>query len=123
MAVAKYSALALIAFLVSPIMVMVMANQSYEVDWSIGVDFTDFATQNTFFAGDVLNFHYDSASHNLLIATDSDAFDQCQMTPNLGFYKSGNEALTLVEPGNYYFMCEYNCKSDGMKMSVYVNNM
>ncbi|XP_062001739.1 uclacyanin-2-like isoform X2 [Rosa rugosa] len=108
MAVAKYSALALIAFLV--IKVMVMANQSYEVDWSIGVDFTYFATQNTFFAGDVLT-------------TDGDAFDQCQMTPNLGFYNSGNEALTLVEPGNYYFMCEYNCKSDGMKMSVYVNNM
>ncbi|KAM5555077.1 uclacyanin-2-like [Rosa sericea] len=120
MAVAQYSALALIAFLVSPIMVMVMAN-SYEVDWATGVDFTDFATQNTFFAGDVLNFHYDSVHNNVVIATDGDEFDQCEMEPNLGYYQSGNEAFTLGEAGYYYFMCGYHCKSDGMKMSVFVN--
>ncbi|XP_061996539.1 basic blue protein-like [Rosa rugosa] len=123
MAVAQYSALALIAFLVSPIMVMVMVMaNSYEVDWSTEIASSGFAHENTFFAGDVLNFHYDKNYHNVVVATDSDAFEQCNMEPNLGFYTNGNEALTLVEAGYYYFMCEYNCESDGMKMSMYVYN-
>ncbi|KAL6126075.1 hypothetical protein ACLB2K_074126 [Fragaria x ananassa] len=118
MAVARYSALALLAFLVSPIMVMATP---YEVDWSVGVDFTAFATQNHFYAGDVLNFHYDRVHNNVVIATNGDEFDQCEMEPNLGYYQSGNEVFTLPEAGYYYFMCGYHCKSHGMRITVFVN--
>ncbi|KAM5555079.1 hypothetical protein ABKV19_023136 [Rosa sericea] len=118
MAVARYLALALTAFLVSPIMVMAT---TYDINWAAGIDYTGFVAQNTFYAGDVINFHWDIAYHNLIIATDGDAFDQCKNKPNLGHYTSGNEALTLGEAGYYYFMCGFDCKSNGMKMSVFVN--
>ena len=52
MAVARYSALALIAFLVSPIMVMAT---TYDIVWALGIDYTDFVEQNTFYAGDVIS--------------------------------------------------------------------
>ncbi|KAK9906240.1 hypothetical protein M0R45_034566 [Rubus argutus] len=116
---ARCLALALIAFLAPPPS-LVMAT-TYDLNWEAGVDYTAWVAQNTFFAGDVLNFHYDISLHNIIIATDGDAFDQCIMKPNLGRYSSGDEALTLDEAGNYYFMCGYDCKSNGMKMLVPVN--
>ncbi|KAL6130835.1 hypothetical protein ACLB2K_069213 [Fragaria x ananassa] len=118
MAVARYSALALIAFLVSPIMVMAT---TYDIVWALGIDYTDFVEQNTFYAGDVITFHYDVARDDVVIATDGGAFDQCMMEPKLGHYQSGNDALTLCEPKYHYFMCGHHCKSNGMKMSVFVN--
>lgn len=48
---ARCSALALIAFLVSPPS-LVMAT-SYDLNWEAGVDYTAWVAQNTFFDGDV----------------------------------------------------------------------
>lgn len=50
---ARCSALALIAFLVSPPS-LVMAT-SYDLNWEAGVDYTAWVAQNTFYAGDVLS--------------------------------------------------------------------
>ncbi|XP_050386107.1 basic blue protein-like [Argentina anserina] len=104
---------------------MVLAEQYIVGDsgWGTdGIDYNAWAASKTFYTGDVLIFHYDPTVHNVVVATDSDAFDNCVTQPNLGLYTTANDELYLNDPGNYYFMCEFQCNWDDMKMLVTVNN-
>ncbi|XP_004308436.1 PREDICTED: basic blue protein-like [Fragaria vesca subsp. vesca] len=118
------TALVVIAFLLVSLS-MVLADQYIvgDIGWGEqGVDYNAWAASNTFYTGDVLIFHYDPTSHNVVVATGSDTFDNCVTHPNLGIYTTANDELHLNDPGTYYFICEFQCGVDDMKMMVTVNN-
>ncbi|KAL6134754.1 hypothetical protein ACLB2K_066982 [Fragaria x ananassa] len=81
---------------------------------SPGFDYQAWSDSMRFWAGDELVFKYDPSSYNVVVAASQDDYDQCNLVPNLGVYSSGQDALILTSPGNYYFMCQGLCES-GMK--------
>ncbi|XP_061996273.1 stellacyanin-like [Rosa rugosa] len=122
---ARYSTASLglvIAFFVFPSMVL---SAQYWVGGGDGwgsweEDYMKWAAGETFHVGDVLIFSYDAKIHNLVVAANSDLYEQCNYTPNLGVYQSGIDSLTLPVAGTYYFFCSYHCHPFAMKFYINV---
>ncbi|PRQ57701.1 putative cupredoxin [Rosa chinensis] len=92
-----------------------------DIGWgTFGEDYMRWAASKNFHVGDVLIFSYDAKIHNLVVAANSDLYEQCNYTPNLGVYQSGFDSLTLPVAGTYYFFCSYHCHPFAMKFYINV---
>ncbi|KAL6126025.1 hypothetical protein ACLB2K_074076 [Fragaria x ananassa] len=83
-------------------------------------DYMNWAASKTFHVGDVLLFSYDAKIHDLVVAANSDLYEQCNPTPNSGVYQTGMESLTLPVAGTYYFFCSFHCHPFAMKFYINV---
>ncbi|XP_061999867.1 mavicyanin-like [Rosa rugosa] len=117
------AALAVIAlFAVFPSMEATQYVVGDDRGWSSNVDYYSWIADKTFHVGDSLVFIYPTMSrHNVLVAANSDAYDNCDAAPNYGIWTSGSDVFTLPTTGTYYFTCEYDCDF-GQKIKVEVNS-
>ncbi|CAA2945769.1 basic blue -like [Olea europaea subsp. europaea] len=89
--------------------------------WKLGVNYTQWAADKTFYVGDTLMFMYDKASHNVLKVNGSD-FQKCLTSNTTGLLSSGNDVITLAKPGKKWYICavEDHC-TKGMKLVINVS--
>ncbi|CAL4889604.1 unnamed protein product [Urochloa decumbens] len=87
--------------------------------WNLGVNYDDWArANNPIPAGDTLEFMYTAGDHTV-VQVDENAYNNCDVNNNIGFWDSGDDILQLGEPGNYFFICGTgNHCSQGMKLAV-----
>ncbi|KAL6124350.1 hypothetical protein ACLB2K_076863 [Fragaria x ananassa] len=79
------AALAVIAlFAVSPSMEATQYIVGDDQGWNSGVDYYSWMDGKTFHVGDSLVFNYVPGDHNVVVAANSDVYDKCATTPNLG---------------------------------------
>ncbi|PRQ57695.1 putative cupredoxin [Rosa chinensis] len=76
--------------------------------WSYNVDYYSWIVGKTFHVGDSL--------------ANSDVYDKCATTPNLGVWTSGSDVFTLPTTGTYYFLCEFHCDYSEQRIKVEVNS-
>ncbi|CAN6698079.1 unnamed protein product [Malus baccata var. baccata] len=88
--------------------------------WNSGVDYYAWVEGKTFHVGDSLVFNYNAGEHNVIVV-GANGYDQCLASPNSGAYYSGNDVLTFVAAGDFYFICEYHCDYSDQKVKVTVN--
>ncbi|KAK9910682.1 hypothetical protein M0R45_034634 [Rubus argutus] len=119
------SALAVIALFVVVFPSMVLATQYIVGDdqgWDSGVDYYSWMNGKTFHVGDSLVFNYDPSLHNVVVAANSDVYENCGTSPNFGIWDSGNDVFTLPTKGTYYFLCQYHCDYSDQSIAVVVKH-
>ncbi|CAL0305950.1 unnamed protein product [Lupinus luteus] len=87
--------------------------------WSLGNDFTTWASGKTFKVGDNLVFIYDS-SHQV-DQVDESGYKGCSASNSINNYQDGNSKVPLTTSGNVYFICPIpgHC-AGGMKLQLNV---
>ncbi|KAI5071501.1 hypothetical protein GOP47_0013752 [Adiantum capillus-veneris] len=87
--------------------------------WTLGVDYTTWASQSSFKTGDSLVFSYGEL-HSVLQVSESD-YKACITTNALSTGTGGNTVVKLENAQTYYFICGVasHCGS-GMQLSVTV---
>ncbi|MED6149281.1 hypothetical protein PIB30_060928 [Stylosanthes scabra] len=119
-----------IAMVASSFLILLLASPSvfatdYAVGdssgWSLGVDYTTWASGKTFKVGDTLTFNYDSSTHQLDEVSESD-YKSCSSSNAINTHNDGNTKITLSKAGSYYFLCPTvgHC-GGGMKLAVTVS--
>ncbi|GAB2252221.1 hypothetical protein Droror1_Dr00005068 [Drosera rotundifolia] len=92
--------------------------QTYTVDWTLGTDYSSWATKaiNT---GDTIVFNYDG-SHNVEVVDQSD-YTNCVSSNAIQTYSNGKSSITLTQSGPMYFICGFpgHC-SGGMQLQINV---
>ncbi|CAA0828101.1 Probable inactive patatin-like protein 9 [Striga hermonthica] len=92
------------------------------VGWTIiaNVDYNQWASSKTFKVGDTLVFEYDQAFHNVLQVSRSD-FHSCTPAAPMATYATGNDSITIHNPGHYYYICGFagHCQA-GQKVDIRV---
>ncbi|WCJ34360.1 Blue copper protein [Euphorbia peplus] len=114
---AVYAAL-LVCMVVSPCLATVyMVGDSS--GWSIGVDYSTWATDKTFNVGDTLVFNY-GGEYTVDEVSASD-YSTCIIGEPISSDSSGSTSIPLKTPGTHYFTCAANGYCGyGMKLAVYV---
>lgn len=111
----------LIAFL-SLACIHVLATQHIVGDssgWDVGVDYTAWASRNTFKTGDTLLFTY-SGVHSVVQVDEAD-YKPCSTANYISSSSSGRTVVNLDKAQTYYFMCGVTAHcQQGMKLSVAV---
>ncbi|KAM7520805.1 hypothetical protein LguiB_019767 [Lonicera macranthoides] len=87
--------------------------------WTLGVDYTTWASGKTFNVGDSLVFNYGS-SHNVDEVSESD-YSGCTVGNSITTDSSGATTIPLKTAGTHHFICGVvgHC-SGGMKLAVTV---
>ncbi|KAL1534272.1 blue copper protein-like [Salvia divinorum] len=85
--------------------------------WSMGSDYTNWATNKTFKVGDTLAFNY--ASGHTLDEVSKNDYDSCTTGNSITSDSSGATSVTLKTAGTHYYICGIpsHC-SGGMKLAV-----
>ncbi|KAK8519576.1 hypothetical protein V6N13_133470 [Hibiscus sabdariffa] len=85
--------------------------------WSFGV--STWTNGKSFKAGDVLEFKYDQAFHDVVVV-DKGAYDSCIVPPGAPKFQTGDDRVTLKK-GDNYFICGFpgHC-AGGMKIAATV---
>ncbi|KAG6409195.1 hypothetical protein SASPL_132229 [Salvia splendens] len=85
--------------------------------WSMGSDYTNWATDKTFKVGDTLVFNY-ASGHTLDEVSKSD-YESCTTGNSITSDSSGATSITLKAAGTHYYICGIpgHC-SGGMKLAV-----
>ncbi|XP_009797132.1 basic blue protein-like [Nicotiana tabacum] len=88
--------------------------------WSQSVDYSSWASGETFNVGDTLVFNYDG-SHGVDIVT-KDGYDNCNTANAIKSFTDGSTAITLASsPVDVYFVCpKLNHCATGMKLAIKV---
>ncbi|KAH9299513.1 hypothetical protein KI387_031195, partial [Taxus chinensis] len=88
--------------------------------WTLGRNYTAWASGKTFVVGDILVFNYASPAHNVLEVTKS-AYDSCQTSNPTQTHTGGTTNITLTTVGSKYFICGIpgHC-AGGMKLGITV---
>ncbi|XP_016485109.1 uclacyanin-3-like [Nicotiana tabacum] len=88
--------------------------------WSQSVDYSSWASGETFNVGDTLVFNYDG-SHGVDIVT-KDGYDNCNTTNAIKSFSDGSTTITLATtPVDVYFVCpKLNHCDTGMKLAIKV---
>ncbi|KAI3526744.1 hypothetical protein L1887_06006 [Cichorium endivia] len=90
--------------------------------WKIPVNssYSNWASSKKFRVGDILWFHYDPASHNV-VQVNRMGYRLCNISAPLKTYETGNDSFTIEGPGHYYFICSFpgHCRG-GQKLDVRV---
>nr|ACG34757.1 blue copper protein precursor [Zea mays] len=86
-----------------------------------GVDYSSWASRNTFVVGDTLVFNYVSKAHTVTEVSKA-GYDACSGANALSDDDTGSTTITLQTPGTHYFICNVpgHCAS-GMKLAVAVS--
>lgn len=89
--------------------------------WSLGVDYTTWASTKTFNVGDSLVFNY-GMSHSVSEVTSAE-YISCSLSNALSVDRSGATTITLKTPGVHYFVCGApgHCGA-GQKLAVTVSH-
>lgn len=89
--------------------------------WTIGVDYTTWASGNTFKVGDSLVFNYAKGLHTVAEVSAAD-YLACATANALGSDSSGATTVPLKTAGKHYFICTItgHC-AGGMKLEVTVS--
>ncbi|CAM0912067.1 unnamed protein product [Alopecurus aequalis] len=83
--------------------------------WTVGPDYSTWATGKTFMAGDKLVFNYPSQAHTVTEVTKAD-YDACSSSTN--GENSGTTTKTL-EAGDHYYICTIGTHcTNGMKLAI-----
>ncbi|KAL5698025.1 hypothetical protein ACHQM5_029114 [Ranunculus cassubicifolius] len=87
--------------------------------WVMGVDYSTWASGNTFAVGDTLVFNY-GTGHTVNEVSASD-YSSCSAGNSISSDSSGLTTVALKTPGTHYFLCAVpgHC-AGGMKLSVTV---
>ncbi|EER97285.1 hypothetical protein SORBI_3002G316400 [Sorghum bicolor] len=86
--------------------------------WTLGFDYAAWAESKHFTVGDTLAFKYASSFHNVAEVSGPD-FKACNKAGAASVWNSGDDLLSLDEPGRRWFICTVgsHCKL-GMKLNV-----
>ncbi|XP_077210094.1 cupredoxin superfamily protein [Tasmannia lanceolata] len=92
-----------------------------EDGWTAGVDYAAWANGKKFFVGDVLVFNYAKGAHTV-VKVNGTGFSACQTSPNSGVFTSGNDKITLLTPGNKWYICgvSNHCSYYNQKLKITV---
>ncbi|XP_026410001.1 mavicyanin-like [Papaver somniferum] len=106
-----FSSKALVFFLVAMMAAASSMAATYRVGdtagWSImgDVDYNEWASSMTFYAGDILRFIYRPDLNNVLQVTSSD-YESCTVTSPLATYLTGDDFIPILgDDDHYYFIC------------------
>ncbi|CAH9112397.1 unnamed protein product [Cuscuta europaea] len=89
--------------------------------WNVGgVDYHEWASHKVFHVGDTFSFEYNPHEHNVLRVSRED-YHSCKTTSPIATYTSGNDSITIMGPGHYYYICgfEGHCQA-GQKIDIRV---
>ncbi|KAK6942470.1 Phytocyanin domain [Dillenia turbinata] len=89
--------------------------------WTTNFDYQAWAKDKVFMVGDKLIFQYTSGKHNVF-KVNGTGFQDCIVPPANESFNSGNDTITLLTPGNKWYICGVgkHCANLGMKLSINV---
>ncbi|KAF8659331.1 hypothetical protein HU200_058533 [Digitaria exilis] len=89
--------------------------------WDTGVDYAAWASGKKFKVGDMLEFRYLQAEHDVVVV-DAQGYADCLAPDNAPALNSGDDHVVLGQAGQFFFICdaEGHCDS-GMKLAVNVH--
>ncbi|KAJ4842472.1 hypothetical protein Tsubulata_001827 [Turnera subulata] len=88
--------------------------------WAPHVNFTQWATNQTFYVGDWLYFGFDRYRYNVLEVNKS-SYENCYERNFMkNITRGGRDVFNLTEAKPYYFICGHGYCFQGMKVAVYV---
>ncbi|GLJ58727.1 hypothetical protein SUGI_1497060 [Cryptomeria japonica] len=92
-----------------------------EKGWTVGFDYQAWAQNKQFYVGNALVFNYPQGDHNVIMAVNASAFENCLHQPNWGILESGADSLFLTAPGDMWFFCgvQEHCEM-GQKLKITV---
>ncbi|XP_047265899.1 lamin-like protein [Capsicum annuum] len=88
--------------------------------WNPGINYTLWANNQTFYAGDYISFRYKKTEYNVFLVNET-GYDNCTIEGALGNWTSGKDFIMLNETERYYFICGTGGCLNGMKVSVVVH--
>ncbi|MCO5599020.1 hypothetical protein L7F22_053119 [Adiantum nelumboides] len=99
----------LVLLLLESLSVMSARGATYRVGgdkgWVVGlVNYTEWAANYTFYAGDALVFLYEPEVHTVL-AVDKSGYEECSTGSAKASYEDGNTSIELRQAGSYFFIC------------------
>ncbi|XP_006349763.1 mavicyanin-like [Solanum tuberosum] len=94
-----------------------------DAGWTFGsanVNYRIWAATKKFQVGDILVFVYDKTQNNVLRVSLHD-YHNCNAANPIRSYSSGNDSITIMGPGHYYYICGFpgHCLT-GQKVDVRV---
>ncbi|XP_059290373.1 mavicyanin-like [Lycium ferocissimum] len=75
------------------------------VGWTFNYNYEQWASSKNFQLGDVLVFNYNPQLHNVR-QVNKTSFDSCTDHDPVASFYTGSDSLTLMTPGEYYFLCD-----------------
>ncbi|ESQ51231.1 hypothetical protein EUTSA_v10017601mg [Eutrema salsugineum] len=90
--------------------------------WTAKADtYYDWAQRNEFDVGDSLLFEYDRNFNDVTQVSSALAYDSCDSSSPKAVYNTGNDTVTLKEPGYHYFISSNHAQCvAGQKLEVLV---
>ncbi|XP_020582128.1 basic blue protein-like [Phalaenopsis equestris] len=88
--------------------------------WDLNV-ITNWAKGKTFNAGDILEFKYNTAEHNVVVLKRRQDFENCNVASGSKIYDTGRDPIKLKRGYNYFICSKYNHCGGGLKMKIYAN--
>ncbi|ESQ51229.1 hypothetical protein EUTSA_v10017521mg, partial [Eutrema salsugineum] len=90
--------------------------------WTTKADtYYDWAQRNEFDVGDSLLFQYDRNVNDVTQVSSALAYDSCDSSSPKAVYNTGNDTVTLKEPGYHYFISSNHAQCvAGQKLEVLV---
>jgi len=83
--------------------------------WTVGPNYSTWASGKTFVAGDKLVFNYASQAHTVTEVTKSE-YDACSSTAN---GETGGTTTTTLKAGDQYYICTVGAHcTNGMKLAI-----
>ncbi|GFY93484.1 hypothetical protein Acr_08g0018800 [Actinidia rufa] len=89
--------------------------------WTKDFDYQAWAKDKMFYVGDKLVFKYQVGNHNVF-KVNRTAFKDCTIPPANGALTSGNDVITLMTPGNKWYICGMatHCAEHMQKLAITV---
>ncbi|KAL5712697.1 hypothetical protein ACHQM5_014842 [Ranunculus cassubicifolius] len=113
--------LMMIAFLHTS-MAATVHNVGDSAGWTIGVDYNQWVSSQTFHVGDSIVFEYDPSHHNVVRVSHHE-YNSCTVnaTTKPETFDSGHDVMTFKRPGHHYYICGYegHCEA-GQKVNFRV---
>ncbi|MCD9560560.1 hypothetical protein HAX54_019259 [Datura stramonium] len=88
--------------------------------WNPGINYTLWANNQTFYAGDYISFRYQKTQYNVFLVNQT-GYDNCTIEGAFGNWTSGKDFIMLNKTQRYYFICGTGGCLNGMKVSVVVH--
>ncbi|KAI3981377.1 hypothetical protein MKX01_001822 [Papaver californicum] len=75
-------------------------------------DYHTWSSSKIFDIGDIINFEYDPLSDNVIEVNHTD-YRTCNQTRPVVMYTSGNDSITIMKRGHYYFISGFTGHCEG----------
>ncbi|XP_021731758.1 lamin-like protein [Chenopodium quinoa] len=90
--------------------------------WNPGINYTDWANNQTFYVGDYISFRYKKFEYNVF-EVNKTGYDNCTIEGAAGNWSNGKDFVHLNKTGRYYFICGTGGCTSGMKVSIVVHSI